>query len=93
MTQPTAYQYVKLGLNLEFLRGIATASVMQTTSLAAFPRLMENLSARRYSVMQVGSELFTVRINVFSRPAARPDSQIQFQSPTQAVHPRLLTVR
>jgi hypothetical protein len=57
MTQPTAYQYVKLGLNLEFLRGIATASVMQTTSLAAFPRLMENLSARRYSVMQVVTAL------------------------------------
>ena len=40
--QPTAYQYVKLGSNLEFLRGISTVSVMQTTSLAAWPSLMEN---------------------------------------------------
>lgn len=55
MTQPTAYQYVKLGANLEFLRGVATASVMQTTSLAAFPNLMENLSATRYSVMRVAN--------------------------------------
>jgi hypothetical protein len=38
---------------LEFLRGIATVSVIQTTSLVAFPGLMENLSARRYSVVQV----------------------------------------
>ena len=53
MPQPTAYQYVKLGSHLEFLRGIATASVMQTTSLAAFPELMGNLARRRYSVLQV----------------------------------------
>jgi hypothetical protein len=53
MPQPTPYQYVKLGSNLEFLRGIATVSVMQTTSLVAFPGLMENLSAQRYSVVQV----------------------------------------
>ena len=53
MAQPSAYQYVKLGANLEFLRGIATASVMQTTSLAAFPELMGNLAPRRISVLQV----------------------------------------
>ena len=53
MTQPTPYQYVKLGSNLEFLRGISTVSVMQTTSLAAFPNLMENLPATRYSVPRV----------------------------------------
>ena len=53
MPQPTAYQYVKLGSNLEFLRGLATVSVIQTTSLVAFPGLMENLSAQRYSVLHV----------------------------------------
>ena len=42
--QPTAYQYVKLGSNLEFLRGISTVSVMQTTSLAACPNLMDNFA-------------------------------------------------
>src|SRR5208337_3986988 len=53
MSSPTAYQYVKLGSNLEFLRGLATVSVIQTTSLVAFPGLMDNLSARRYSVLGV----------------------------------------
>jgi hypothetical protein len=48
-----AYQYVKLGSNLEFLRGLATVSVIQTTSLAAFPGLMENLPWQRYSVLGV----------------------------------------
>jgi hypothetical protein len=51
--QPTAYQYVKLGANLEFLRGISTVSVMQTTSLAAWPSLLENLPARRYSAIRI----------------------------------------
>ena len=53
MAQATAYQYVKLGGHLEFLRGICTVSVMQTTSLAACPNLLENLPARRYSVLRV----------------------------------------
>ena len=53
MTQPTAYQYVKLGSNLEFLRGISTASVMQTTSLAEFGNLLNNFSPRRYAVVEV----------------------------------------
>ena len=50
MAEPTAVQYVKLGSNLEFLRGISSVSLMQTTSLVAFPHLMENLPPRRYSV-------------------------------------------
>ena len=53
MTQATAYQYVKLGSNLKCLRGLATVSVIQTTSLAAFPGLLENLPAQRYSLLGV----------------------------------------
>jgi hypothetical protein len=53
MPQPTPYQYVKLGSNLEFLRGVSTASILQATSLAAFPGLLENLPNRRYSVANV----------------------------------------
>jgi hypothetical protein len=53
MNQPTPYQYVKLGSNLEFLRGICTISIMQTTSLAAFPNLLENLPPQRYAVLRV----------------------------------------
>jgi len=51
--QPTAYQFVKLGSNLEYLRGLATASVMQTASLAGCPNLLDNFSPRRYSLPNV----------------------------------------
>ena len=64
MAQTTAYQYVKLGSNLEFLRGLSTVSVMQTTSLAAFPNLLENLSARRYAVVQVVSVLKSLLVQL-----------------------------
>ena len=53
MAAPTAYQYAKLGSNLEFLRGISSVSLMQTTSLVAFPNLLGNLPAQRYSVPNV----------------------------------------
>ena len=53
MAAPTAYQYAKLGSNLEFLRGISSVSLMQTTSLVAFPNLLENLPAQRYAVQHV----------------------------------------
>ena len=43
MAAPTAYQYAKLGSNVEFLRGISSVSLMQTASLIAFPHLLENL--------------------------------------------------
>jgi hypothetical protein len=64
MMQPTVYQYVKLGSNLEFLRGICTASLMQTTSLVAFPNLMENLPAQRYSVVRVVEALKAVLVQL-----------------------------
>ncbi len=53
MPQPTPYQYVKLGSNLEFLRGVCSVAMMQTTSLAGFPHLMANLPAGHYSVVRV----------------------------------------
>jgi len=64
MPQPTPYQYVKLGSNLEVLRGIATISVMQTTSLAACPCLMENLSAQRYSVLHVANVIKSLLVQL-----------------------------
>ena len=78
MTQPTGYQYVKLGENLEFLRGICAASLRPTTSLAAFPNLMENLPPRRYSVVRVVEVLKAILIQLQelkleqSRRAAEP---------------------
>ncbi len=53
MAEPTAYQYAKLGSNLEYLRGISSVSLMQTTSLVAFPNLLQNLPAQRYAVRHV----------------------------------------
>jgi hypothetical protein len=64
MAQPTAYQYVKLGANLEYLRGISTVSIMQTTSLVAFPKLMENLPAMRYSAMRVAEVLKAILVQL-----------------------------
>ena len=64
MPQATAYQYVKLGSNLEFLQGLATASLMQTTSLVAFPRLTENLPAQRYSVAHVANTVKSLLVQL-----------------------------
>ncbi len=64
MPQATPYQYVKLGSNLEFLRGLSTVSVMQTTSLAAFPGLLENLSTQRYSVLHVVNVLKSLLVQL-----------------------------
>lgn len=64
MPEPTAYQYAKLGSNLEYLRGITSVSLMQTTSLVAFPNLMGNLPAQRYSVPRVVEVLKSVLIQL-----------------------------
>ena len=53
MSQPTKYQYVKLGMNLEYLRGISTASIVLSTKLVAFPDLKENLPAQRFAASKV----------------------------------------
>jgi hypothetical protein len=64
MAEPTAYQYAKLGSNLEFLRGISSVSLMQTTSLVAFPHLLGNLPAQRYSVPRVVEVLKSLLIQL-----------------------------
>ena len=71
MPQPTAYQYVKLGSNVEYLRGISTTSVMQTTSLAASPHLLENLSTQRYSVSNVSSAVRSLLVQLEEMGLAR----------------------
>ena len=53
MPMPTGYQYAKLGSNLEYLRGICSASLAQTTSLNPFPDLRDNVPSRRYLVVNV----------------------------------------
>jgi hypothetical protein len=64
MTPATPYQYVKLGMNLEYLRGTSSVSILLGTSLVAFPHLMENLPATRYSVMKVVEVLRSLLIQL-----------------------------
>ena len=47
------YQYVKLGMHVEYLRGIASVSIIPATSLVAFPNVMSNQPESRYSVAKV----------------------------------------
>ena len=53
MDQKTLYQYIKLGMNLEYLNGISTVSILLGTSMVAFPNLTGNLPGLRYSVKNV----------------------------------------
>ena len=53
MSEKTLYQYVKLGMNVEFLNGIGTISILLGTSMVAFPNLTMNLPAARYPVRKV----------------------------------------
>lgn len=64
MSQPTNYQYVKLGMNLEYLRGIASSSVALSASLAAFPELTENLPAQRCAATKVAAVLKSLLIQL-----------------------------
>ena len=54
MQHLTNYQFVKLGSNLEFLRGLCSTSLLTPISgLENFPNLIENLPPHRYSVVRV----------------------------------------
>ena len=64
MSQATLYQFVKLGTHLEFLRGIASVSIIPGTSLVAWPALMNNQPATRYSVMKVVEAMKAVQIQL-----------------------------
>ncbi len=60
MIENAAGQYVRLGSNLEFLRGICSKSLTQRVSLGAFPNLLDNLPMRRYTVPRVVAAVTTV---------------------------------
>ncbi|MDA0285578.1 MAG: hypothetical protein O3B13_11255 [Planctomycetota bacterium] len=53
MDEKTLYQYIKLGMNLEYLNGIGTVSILLGTSMVAFPNLTMNLPGHRYPVKTV----------------------------------------
>lgn len=58
------YRYIKLGMNIEFLRGISSVSVMPNDELVAFPRLVGNLAPNRYAVINVVETLRSVFIQL-----------------------------
>jgi hypothetical protein len=62
MTQPTNYQFVKLGSNLEYLCSVCAASVQPTSDLASYPNLIKNIPAARYSPAHVVGALKTLLI-------------------------------
>jgi hypothetical protein len=64
MPQATRYQYMKLGMHLELLRGIASVSIIPGTSLVEWPSLMDNQPATRYSVMKVVEAIKAVQIQL-----------------------------
>ena len=64
MSQATSYQFVKLGMNLEYLRGISSTSLTLTTGLVAFPELAENLPAERFAAPKVVAVLKSLLIQL-----------------------------
>ena len=78
MAMPTGYQYAKLGSNLEYLRGICSASLAPAASLAAFPELRQNVPRERYLVVNVVEVLRSLLVQLeelqlpFSCQAATP---------------------
>lgn len=53
MPQISPYQYVKLGMNLEYLQGVTSSSIKLTANLASFPELTENLPTQRFDATKV----------------------------------------
>ncbi len=78
MPMPTGYQYAKLGSNLEYLRGICSATLAETIGLDKFPDVKENLPPRRYAVANVVEVLRSLLVQLgelqlpLSSQAARP---------------------
>lgn len=64
MDPKTLYQYIKLGMNVEYLRGACSVSIMPAKTLATFPRLVENLPPNRYPVTRVVETLRALMIQL-----------------------------
>lgn len=74
MPQRSLYEFIKLGMNLQHLRSIASVSIIPATSLVAFPNLEENQPGVRCSVRKTVELIKSVRIQLegfgFSRTLA-----------------------
>lgn len=64
MAQRSVYEFIKLGMNLQALRSIASVSIIPATSLVAFPNLEENQPALRCSVKKTVDLLKIVRVQL-----------------------------
>lgn len=64
MAEHSMYQILKLGMNLQHLRSIASVSIIPATSLVAFPNLEENQPASRCSVRKTVELIRAVRIQL-----------------------------
>lgn len=64
MEPKSLYQYVKLGMNIEYLRGISSVSILPATSMVAFPNLTENMPAGRFAVMHVVEVFKSVQLQL-----------------------------
>ena len=53
MTPSLASQYLKLGIHLEYLRGITSITTEARANLRDVPALFENQTGRRYSAIKV----------------------------------------
>ena len=62
----TLYQFAKLGMHMEYLRGIASVSIIPGTSLVAWPSLMDNQPGTRYAVKNVVEAIRAVKIQLES---------------------------
>jgi hypothetical protein len=61
---PTAYEYIKLGMNVQQLRSIASTSIFLGTSLVEFENLEENQPAVRCSVYKTVNLLKAVKVQL-----------------------------
>jgi hypothetical protein len=64
MDTKTLYQYVKLGMNVEYLRGVCSVSIMPAKSVANFPRLVQNLPPNRFPVTRIVETLRAMMVQL-----------------------------
>jgi hypothetical protein len=88
---PTAYEFIKLGMNLQQLRSIASTSIFLGTSIVEFENLEENQPNVRCSVRKTVDLLKAVRIQLDEFGFTRSLEALQPIEPMQAEMEQALT--
>jgi hypothetical protein len=81
---PTAYELIKLGMNLQHLRSTASTSIFLGTSLVEFANLEENQPAVRCSVRKTVELLTAIRAQLQAFGFARSIEALAPLAPMQA---------